>query len=328
MSLSERFPQITSRTITVNGLNIKIAEAGDSGPYVLMAHGWPESWYSWRHQMVALAEAGYRVIAPDMPGYGDSDAPEKLEQYTAHNVSAILVGILDELGVDKAFLVSHDFGTIVCWTTVQLYPERFIGFAPTSVPYFGRHSRSPIDLWQERYGDNFYYILYHQEPGVAEAEYDADPEGLLIRMFQSPGYKSKEPQIKDTKRSAGGYIPRRGEPFGLPDWLDQEDFDYYVAAFKKAGFRGGVNYYRNFHRNWEFSERFAGKKVQVPTCFIAGSRDLVLAKATKEDLERKMPAGVEDLRGVHLIDNIGHWLQQESPDELNKLLIEFFDSFK
>lgn len=329
MSIEERFPQISFRFIHVNGHRIRLAEAGSSGPWVLMVHGWPESWYSWRHQMVALANAGYRVIAPDMLGYGESDSPEEVEQFDAVNLSALLVGILDNANVEKAFLVSHDFGTIISWSTVQFYPERFIAFVPTSVPYFGRHKRSPIDIWKERYGENFYYILYHQEPGgVAEAEYDADPEGMLIRMFQSPGKPAHEPIITDPRRSAGGMIGRRGAPQGIAPWLTQEDFDYYVDQFKKAGFRGGVNYYRNFHRNWELTEQFANTKVNVPTLFVAGSRDLVLAQATQEDLETKMPNGVADLRGVKLIPNIGHWLQQEAPEEFNEIVLEFFDGFR
>lgn len=328
LSIAERFPEVHFRNVEVNGLKIRLAEAGESGPCVLMLHGWPESWYSWRHQIVAMAKAGYRVIAPDMPGFGESDSPLDVEQYNAVNLSAVIVGILDVLEIDKAFLVTHDFGTIVSWTTVQLYPERFIAFVPTSVPYYGRHNVSPIDVWKKRYGENFFYILYHQEPGVAEAEYDADPEGILYRMLRSPGAPSKDPLITDPRRSAGGMIGRIAEPLGLPYWLDQVDLDYYVSQFKKAGFRGGVNYYRNFHRNWELTEQFSGKKVQVPTLFIAGSRDRVLARATQEYLESKMPNGIADLRGVHLIPDMGHWIQQEAPEQVNRLLLEFLSSFE
>jgi pimeloyl-ACP methyl ester carboxylesterase len=147
-------------------------------------------------------------------------------------------------------------------------------------------------------------------------------------MLQSPGAPNKEPPITDRRRSAAGVIGRSGEPLDLPDWLDQEDFDHSVSQFKKAGFRGGVNYYRNFHRNWELTEQFSGKKVQVPMLFIAGSRDRVLARATQEDLKTKMPNGIADLRGVHLIPGMGHWIQQEGPGGINRLLLEFLSGFE
>lgn len=326
MSSKSIFDTVRFRYLQSNGIRMRLAEMGGDGPLVLMVHGWPESWYSWRHQMVALAAVGYHVIAPDMPGYGESDCPEDIDEYDVKHLSAHLIAILDDLGAKQAILLSHDFGTIISWTMVLLYPDRFSAFVPTSVPWFGRGPVSPIEIWQQRYREDFYYILYHQEPGVAEAEYDADPSGMLLRMFQSPGAARKEPLITDPKRAAGGMIGRRGEPLGLPTWLTQADFDYYVSQFEKSGFRGGVNYYRNFHRNWVITEELAGARIEIPTLFIAGEFDTVLAGANAETLQAKMSRVIADLRSVELLPGIGHWVQQEAPQEVNRLILGFLES--
>jgi pimeloyl-ACP methyl ester carboxylesterase len=315
---------VSFRRIQANGLNMRIAEAGDSGPLLLLAHGWPESWYNWRHQMTALAAAGYRVVAPDMRGYGETDAPADVDDYDIVHLAADMVGVLDALGESTAVMVGHDWGSIVAWNTVLMYPDRFTGLIAMSVPYGGRASNSPLASWQAAFGDNFYYILYHNEPGgVAEAEYDSDPRGLISRLYLSPTSEREAPTITDRQRSAGGWIGRLGAPKGLPDWLGQEDLDYVVGQFEKSGFRGGVNYYRNFHRNWEITEHLDGVKVQVPVLFIAGERDVVIAGATQEALSNSMGRVVDDLRGVVLIPEVGHWVQQEAPEQTNAAMLEF-----
>ena len=309
-----------------NGIRMRVATMGDSGPLVIMAHGWPESWYSWRHQIVAVANAGYRVVAPDMRGYGATDAPANVEDYNITEVAADMVGLVDAFGEEKAIIIGHDWGSIVAWNTVLLHPDRFSALVAMSVPYSGRAAQSPLLSWQEAYGDNFYYILYHQEPGVAEAEYDADPEGLLSRLYLSPDSPREPATITDRKRSAGGWIGRMGKPTGLPDWLTRADLDYVVNQFKAAGFRGGVNYYRNFHRNWEITPQLADARVTVPTLFIAGEKDVVIAGAPQARLEGAMRRVVDDLRGVILIPAAGHWIQQERPDETNAAVLAFLQS--
>ncbi len=268
---------VTFRKIESNGIRMRIAEKGDSGPLVILAHGWPESWYSWRHQITALAQAGYRVVAPDMRGYGETDAPANVVDYDIEHLTADMVGILDALGEETAIMVGHDWGSIVAWYCALMYPERFTALIAMSVPYGGRPRKSPIAYWQEKFGDNFYYILYHNEPGIAEVEYDSDPRGLLSRLYVSPKSPRESPAISDRRRSAGGWIGRIGAPIGLPDWLTASDLDYYVSQFEKAGFRGGVNYYRNFHRNWEITENLDGTRIKIPTLFIAGEKDIVIA---------------------------------------------------
>ena len=316
---------VTFRFIETNGIRMRIAEMGDEGPLVLLAHGWPESWYSWRHQLPALARAGYRVVAPDMRGYGETDAPEAVEDYDIEQLADDMVGIIDEIGVEQAVIVGHDWGAIVAWNSVLLHPSRFSGLVAMSVPYGGRAPQSPIESWQARFGDNFYYILYHQEPGVAEAEYDADPFGLLSRLYLSPDSPRDPPEVTDPLRFAGGWIKRLGAPREQPAWLTEADLDYYVSQFEQAGFRGGVNYYRNFHRNWEITPQLAEALVTVPTRFIAGERDVVIGGATTEMLTASMSRVVPDLRGVVLVPNAGHWVQQEVPEETNAAILEFLE---
>ena len=192
-----------------------------------------------------------------------------------------------------------------------------------SVPYTGRPSRSPVEAWRETYGENFFYILYHQEPGVAESEYDADPEGLLSRLYLSPDSPREPAEVTNRHRSAGGWIPRLGAPTGLPDWLTQDDLDYYVSQFEQAGFRGGINYYRNFHRNWEITPQLAGARITIPVMFLAGERDIVIAGASAEQLTAGISRVADDLRGVHLLPSAGHWVQQELPEQSNALILEF-----
>ena len=318
---------VTFRRIESNGINMRIAEMGDSGPLVLLAHGWPESWYSWRHQITVLAKAGYRVVAPDMRGYGETDAPAEVGAYDIERLTADMVGILDALGEETAIMVGHDWGSIVAWYSVMMYPKRFTALIAMSVPYGGRPKQSPLAYWQEKFGDNFFYILYHNEPGVAEAEYDSDPHGLLSRLYVSPKSPREDPMITDRIRSAGGWIGRLGAPKDLPDWLTADDLDYIVSQFENAGFRGGVNYYRNFHRNWEITENLADARVKVPTLFIAGEKDVVIAKATTEALTHTMSRVVDDLRDVVLIPEIGHWVQQEAPERTNAVILEFLRGF-
>ena len=323
--------QPTLRTIESNGIKLRIAEMG-KGPLVILVHGWPESWYSWRHQIPALAAAGFHVVAPDMRGYGKSDKPQAVESYDIHQVTADIVGIVDAIGKETgektAMLVGHDWGSIVTWNAMLLHPQRFTALVAMSVPYSGRPPQSLIQSLQKAMGDNFYYILYFQEPGVAEKEFDANPRGILSQLYLSPDSPREAPTINDPKRAAGGMIGRSGAPKGLPRWLTQAELDYYVNEFTESGFRGGINYYRNFHRNWETTPQLADAKVTAPVYFIAGDKDVVIRGATADALKASMKNAVPDLRGVTLIPNTGHWVQQERPAETNAVMIEFLQSVK
>jgi pimeloyl-ACP methyl ester carboxylesterase len=263
-----------------------------------------------------------------MRGYGKSDKPAAVEDYDIHHVTADLVGILDALGEKQAILVGHDWGAIVTWNAMLLHPQRFSALVAMSVPYSGRPQQSLVQSLQQAMGDNFYYILYFQEPGVAEKEFDADPRGILSRLYLSPDSPREAPQITDRKRAAGGWIPRMGAPKGLPGWLTQADLDYYVNEFKEAGFRGGISYYRNFHRNWETTPQLTGAKIDKPVLFIAGDKDTVIRGATADALRASMQAAVPGLRDVKLIPNTGHWVQQERAAETNAAMLEFLASIK
>ncbi len=301
-----------------------------TGPLVILVHGWPESWYSWRHQLPALAAAGFHAVAPDMRGYGESDKPQAVEDYDIHHVTADIVGIVDALGKETgektAILVGHDWGAIVAWQCMLLHPQRFTALIAMSVPYTGHGQQSIVQGLQKALRDNFYYILYFQEPGVAEKEFDADPRGILSRLYLSPDSPRAAPTITDPKRAAGGWIPRLGAPKGLPNWLTQADLDYYVKEFTAAGFRGGINYYRNFDRNWETTPQLADAKVTAPVLFIAGEKDVVLRGATAEALKSSMKNTVPNLRDVKLFPGAGHWIQQERADDVNAAMIEFLHS--
>ena len=317
--------EVKFRYLEINGIKMRLAEMGN-GPLVLLAHGWPESWYSWRHQLVGLSKAGFRVIAPDMRGYGGTDAPSEVNQYDINHLTADMIGILDALGEKTASIVGHDWGAPVATYSALFYPERFTKLVIMSVPYNGRQDQNPIEGMKAVFQDNFFYILYHNEPdGVAEKEYDKDPRDLISKFYQSPGSQTKSPKITDPKRSAGGFLPRIGEPEGLPDWFTPKDLDYVVGQFEESGFRGGVNYYRNIERNWKLTKDLKDHKIKVPTLFIAGSRDMVIGGASKEMLQSSMKEAIPLLEEVILFPNIGHWVQQEAPEETNKILISFLN---
>ena len=301
---------------------MRVAEMGE-GPLVLLLHGWPESWYSWRHQLPALAKAGFRAVAPDLRGYGKSDAPPAIDAYDIVNLTGDAVGILDALGAETAVVVGHDWGALVAWHCVLLHPQRFRALVAMSVPYGGRAKESLITGLRRGFGDRFFYILYFQQPGVAEAEFDKDPHAILSRLYLSPDSPREKPTLTDPKMSAGGWIPRLGAPRGLPAWLTADDLNYYVQQFTEAGFRGGINFYRNFHRNWEITPQLTGAQIAQPVLFIAGEKDSVIRGATESQLTTQMTGAVKDLRGVKLIPNIGHWVQQESPAETNTAMVQF-----
>lgn len=322
-------PGVSFRMVDTNGIKLRVAEMGE-GPLVVLVHGWPESWYSWRHQIPAIAAAGYKVIAPDMRGYGGSDKPAAVNDYDITHTTGDIVGLLDAYGADKAIIIGHDWGSIVTWNSVLLHPDRFSAMIAMSVPNSGRATAPPTVGMKaaNANGENFYYILYHQEPGVAEAEYDSDPRGLLSRLYASPDTPRDPPTVTDPKRSAGGWIPRLGKPRELPAWLTASDLDYLVGEFTRAGFRGGVNYYRNMDRNWEITPQLSGARIKVPVGFLAGEEDIVIRGAKADALRAGMSRVADDLRDVTLVPGAGHWIQQEKPDETNAFILDFLSGLK
>ena len=313
--------ELSHRTVSTNGIEMHIAEQGD-GPPVVLCHGFPELSYSWRHQIPALAEAGYHVLAPDQRGYGKSDRPDAIEDYDIHQLTDDLLGLLDDVGAESATFVGHDWGSMVVWQMALLAPERMNGVVGMSVPYLHRGPMPPIQMMRNVFGDNFFYILYFQEPGVAEAELGRDAATTMRKLLA--GAIVEEGAMPDPAMFANdgrGFAERMAEPEKLPDWLTQEELDHYAAEFSRTGFRGGVNWYRNMDRNWELTEAVGDNKVQMPSLFIGGKLDPVLVMTPPTSGEEWLA----DHRGTVIIDGAGHWVQQEKPDEVNAALIGFLD---
>ena len=312
---------ITHRQIDTNGISMHVAEAGEGMP-VLFCHGFPELWYSWRHQMTALAAAGYRAIAPDQRGYGGTSAPAAVEDYTIHHLVGDLAGLLDALSIERAVVVGHDWGGSVAWSMAQLAPHRVAGVVGVNTPFFPRPPMKPTVLMRAMAQGSFHYILYFQKPGVAEAELDADPARTLAGFFQSPDRARLEELLKAGPAAlgprSGGLLERlTGETPG--EFLGAEDFQVYVDAFRASGFRGGLNWYRNFDRNWELTAYLHNAKLLAPALMIAAELDPVL----RPELAAGMRDWVPNLRRVHVVNDCGHWTQQEKPDEVNRELLGF-----
>jgi pimeloyl-ACP methyl ester carboxylesterase len=317
--------EIRQRRIQTNGIQLHVAEAGE-GPLVLLCHGWPESWYSWRHQLPALAAAGYHVVAPDMRGYGQSDSPAPVDQFTIYHLIGDMTGLCDALGAKQAVIVGHDWGSIVAWNAALVRPDRFRGVVGISVPFFPRGPMPPTQMFKAAAGDNFMYILYFQEPGKAERELEADPKRTMrMLLYSASGSLPKDTPFRQVPKT-GRFLDGMFEPAKLPLWLTDSDVDFYAGEFARAGFRGGLNWYRNFDRNWELLAPFADAKVTVPAHFIGGLRDVVVTGPERNGpgpLVQMLPAFCSDLRGQTLIEGAGHWTQQEDPGATNRALVEF-----
>jgi len=314
---------IVHRMITANGISIHIAEQGQ-GPLVLLLHGFPELWYSWRHQLPALADAGYHAVAPDVRGYGQTDAPQPVESYSMRNLTGDAVGVLDALGAEEAVVVGHDWGAPIAWHCALLHPDRFSAVVALSVPYTRRSRTPPIQAFKRIFSDKFFYMLYFQTPGVAEAELEADVrKSIRLTLYAWSGDAPKGAAFMPKPKSAK-LLEGMPESDRLPQWLTEADLAYYVAEFERTGFRGGLNRYRNLDRDWEELAHLEDARVPQPALFIAGDRDPVLS-FTRMDAMR---ADVPDLRKVVTLSGCGHWTQQERPGEVNKELIEFLASLK
>jgi pimeloyl-ACP methyl ester carboxylesterase len=313
---------INHRTIQANGINIHIAEQG-SGPVVLFVHGFPELWYSWRHQLPAVAAAGFHAVAPDVRGYGRTDAPQAIESYSMKELTADAVGVLDELDVEQAVVVGHDWGAPIAWHCALLYPERFRAVAALSVPFEPRSDKMPpTQAFKRIFGDNFFYILYFQEPGVAEAELEADVRRSLLLSLVNLSASAKSGRALAGRGKATTLHGNAPTPTVLPEWLSEAEVDYYVGEFQRTGFRGGLNRYRNMDRDWVELAHLQGAKVEQPALFITGDSDPVRGFTRTEG----MVANVPNLRKMVVLPNCGHWIQQEHPAEVNQEIVEFLRS--
>jgi pimeloyl-ACP methyl ester carboxylesterase len=318
--------EIQQKLLSIHGIQLNVLEAGE-GPLVLLLHGFPELAHSWRHQLPALAAAGYRAVAPDLRGYGRSSAPEAIEAYTLFHLVGDVVGLVDHYREEQAVVVGHDWGSIVAWGAATLRPQRFRGVCGMSVPYVPRMPVKPTDLLKAMAGDRFVYILYFQEPGKAEAELEADVRSTLRRIYYTAsGSLPEDHEFQADLPKTAGFLDAMVDPEKLPDWLPETDLDVYVEAFSRTGFRGGLNYYRNLDRNWELMAAWLGAKVEIPALFVGGAKDLVVTGppgGPGNPLLAAMPAFVPDLRGQVRVAGAGHWNQQEKPEDTNRALLEF-----
>jgi pimeloyl-ACP methyl ester carboxylesterase len=320
------------RLVETNGIRLNVAEQGQ-GPLVLFCHGFPESWYSWRHQIGALAAAGFHAVAPDLRGYGKSDRPEAIDQYTIFHLIGDLICLLDALQAPTAVIVGHDWGAYIAWQAARLRPDRFRAAACLSVPYRPRGAAPPTSV-MPRTAEAQFYQLYFQEPGLAEAELERDPRLSMRSMlygasgegaaaFRAASASGEAAPNVGMVPRGGGMLSGAGASAPLPPWLSEADVDFYAGEFRRSGFRGPLNYYRNHDRNWELLAPFADVRVTVPALYVAGDHDMVLAAPGIAEYLKNMKQFVPELRKIQMLPGCGHWTQQERPGEVSAALIDF-----
>lgn len=300
-----------------------IAEKG-KGPLVVMCHGFPELWYSWRHQLVALSESGFHAVAPDQRGYGQTDQPQKIEDYHIFNLVGDIVGLVNALGEEKVVIIGHDWGASVAWHCALLRPDVFTAIVALSVPFLPRlgGNSAPTEIMKKMSGEEVFYQLYFQEPGKAEKDMDADVRKTMERtLYSLSGDAPPEKRWRFMLKKSETVLHASSKSDKLPSWLTEEDVDYFANEFKRTGFRGGLNWYRNIDRDWELTSFLEGAKVRQPALFAAGELDPVITMYRKayDHLEKN----VINLQGKILFPCVGHWINQERPAEVNQMIIEF-----
>jgi len=309
---------IQHRNLCINELNLHIAEAGE-GPLIILIHGFPESWYSWRHQIAVLADAGYKVIALDMPGYGESDAPADMHRYNQIALSDDITSLATELGYEHFIVIGHDWGAPTAWHTALRFPNRVDAVVGMSVPYGGRPPQPPTQGFRHLFKEAFFYMLYFQEPGIAEAELEADlPRFLRAFLFSCCG---ENPSGFDSSQfpSTAKLLEVMKDPGRLPKWLETDEFSYYLRQFEKKGLRGPLNYYRNLDYTWQLSEELTDVCIEQPALFLAGDNDPIPLFGREMERMLRYVTQVESV----IVPDCGHWTQQEQPDFVNNALLSF-----
>jgi pimeloyl-ACP methyl ester carboxylesterase len=308
----------SSRTISANGIELALLEQGD-GPLVVLCHGWPELSYSWRHQIPAIAAAGFHVVAPDMRGFGRTSAPADIDAYSIFDTVGDMVALVAALGAKHAAIVGHDWGAPVAWHAAMFRPDIFTAVAGLSVPPPSRGRGLPLVTLRESGITNFYW-QYFQAPGIAEAEFERDV-ALTMRTVLGRGFSN--PAASLFIEEGKGFLGDARADKPLPDWLSEADLAFFCEAYRKSGFRGGLNWYRNIDRNWELTAPWQDAQIHQSSLFIAGSKDSVITGVMSgkrvADMERVLP----NLRQKLIIEGAGHWIQQERAGEVNAALIAF-----
>jgi pimeloyl-ACP methyl ester carboxylesterase len=313
---------LKERLVDTNGIRLRVSEAGPpGGPAVILAHGFPSLGFSWRRIMPAMAEAGYHVLAPDQRGYGGSSRPDEVTAYDITCLTADLVGLLDDIGAQRAVWVGHDLGGMVVWAAAQLHPDRVAGVVGLNFPPSPRGKLPTTQAFRKMVGDSFLYMLYFQQPGIADAELDHDPARTLRRLVSFDLQSLTDPEVATRMIAQGpmGFIDRLPEPGQLPAWIDDDEFTFYVEEFERTGFTGALNWYRNFDRNWEILANPVSATVEAPALVIIGTNDPTQG-FTPRDRATQVATG--PYREVTL-DGAGHWLQEERPADITAQLLHF-----
>ena len=324
--------EIEFRTVTANGINLRLAMQG-SGPLVVLCHGWPESWYSWRHQIPALARAGYTAVAYDVRGYGESDKPYPVEAYTLTELAADVIGIGDALGFDRFITIGHDWGGPIALTTALLYPDRIYATGSLSVPHLTRSPLPTLDLWRELYKDRFFYQLYFLNEGNAEAEFEADLAESLFLVYTAIDARGIRHQQLTQDGGFMGIKPATAKLLdgmtrfdSFPSWFSQDDLDYLVTQFEISGKRGPYNRYRAQNIDWYELAHLAGAKIQQPAFFITGELDPVssfvpLSTSFIDHVQKNY----DNLVIARELPNVGHWTAEEAPADVNETILTFLE---
>ena len=312
---------VQQHAVTANGIRIHLAEQG-TGPLVLLCHGFPEGWYSWRDQLAALASAGYHAVAPDMRGYGRTEAPPEISSYNILDIVGDVVALVATLGEKQAIIIGHDWGANIAWHAALFRPDVFPAVAALSVPFRQRGPAPPLYMLRKAGQLNHYWFQF-QEPGVAEAQFERNPRASLRRMLYSISGDAPRETRELTLQPGQGWLANTLDPEHLPAWLTEADLDHMAAEFSRSGFRGGLNWYRNIDRNWELTAPWAGAAIHQPAMFIAGSLDPIITSSSGAAAVQALPRAVPGLRRTLLIDGAGHFIQQERPQIVNEALIEF-----
>ncbi|KAL1339698.1 hypothetical protein HN51_027965 [Arachis hypogaea] len=319
---------IKRRTVEVNGIKMHVAEKGE-GPVVLFLHGFPELWYSWRHQILGLSSLGYRTIAPDLRGYGDTEAPGSVTSYTCFHLVGDVVALIDSLGVEKVFVVGHDWGAIIGWYLCLFRPDRVKAYVCLSVPFRPFLGRDPkiktVDAFRAACGDDF-YICRFQEPEKMESEFARVDTAYLFKNILTT--RLTEAPIFPKGEYGNGFNPNPQET--LPSWLSEQDIAYYVSKFENTGFTGAINYYRNLNINWELTAPWTGVGISnVPVKFIIGSVDLVYNfPGVKEYIHNGgFKKDVPNLEEVVVQNGVAHFNNQEAAEDVNNHIYQFINKF-
>ncbi|MFD5179965.1 alpha/beta fold hydrolase [Nocardia sp. NPDC058379] len=312
--------ELTHRFLDTDGVRMHVTERGQGYP-VVFCHGFPHTGFVWHRQLAAVAGAGFRAIAPDLRGYGRTDAPADPAAYTNAAVIGDLLALLDDIGAEKAVFVGLDFGAQLVWELALRAPERVDAVAVLNNPFSPRPPRAPSEYWTKAAQRHFLHLAYFQEPGVADAELAARSREFLARVYYS---LSGDYHYLDTWQNPPGlgYLDVLPQAPELPwSWLSEAEFDTLAAEFDRTGFTGGLNWYRNLDRNWALTEAFAGAKVPVPTYFLYGENDPDMEGFSGRDPLAVLRANVPDLRAVVKVPGAGHLVQLERTDAVDEFLI-------